>query len=373
MDEMIKKQKVLIVDDMSSNIKVLGEALRGCYDISFARSGSEALEIVAQNLPDLILLDIMMPGIDGYEVCKRLRLEKKSRDVPIIFITARDTDGDETRGFKLGAVDYITKPFNPEIVKARVKTQLELKRHRDHLSEIVRERTSQLIHSDRLATLGTISAAVVHEIKNPLFYISGNAELVQQYIESGEIDKVPEKLERIIDGTKRISLLTENLKGYSRNKGGGKLICLMSDIIKDSVNIISYRIKKANVILLCEGIADNLKVLCDFQKMSQIFVNLISNAIDAIEDGDGEVEIVAFKDNDHVIVRVKDNGPGIKNDMMENIFEPFVTSKEKTQGTGLGLFIVRHIIEEHNGTISISQNQGSGAEFIISLPYCESL
>ena len=368
MNQTLEKPKLLIVDDQSSNIKVLGETLKGLYDIWFARSGNEALKIVEENPPDLILLDIMMPGIDGYEVCRRIKSQWKGVDISIIFITAKDDAGDETKGFNLGAVDYITKPFNPDIVKARVKTHIELKRHRDHLSEIVKERTNQLIHSDRLATLGTISAAVAHEIKNPLFFISANAELVQHYISMGEFEKVQDKMSKIMEGTRRINRLIDYLKGYSRNKDNGRLICPVADVVNDSLDLIGYRLKESRVDVHCSPFQDDLKIRCDFQKISQVLVNLMGNALEAIGDRQGTIHIQALRENDSVLIRVRDNGPGIEQEKAECIFEPFITSKAKDQGTGLGLFIARHLVEEHGGKISITHNDTCGVEFTIALP-----
>lgn len=362
------KNRILIVDDQSSNIKVIGETLKGLYDIQFARSGREAMDMVDENPPDLILLDIMMPGIDGYEVCRRLKDKRKSAEIPIIFITARDDACDETKGFNLGAVDYITKPFNPDIVKARVKTHIELKRHRDHLNEIVKERTSQLIHSDRLATLGTISAAVAHEIKNPLFFISGNAELVPHYIAKGQYERVVEKVDKILEGTRRISRLVEYLKGYSRKKDSDRLICRVCDVVSDSLDLIGYRLKQSRVTVKCPPIPPDLTVRCDLQKISQVLVNLMGNALDAMGDSEGTIDIGAGKKDGDVVISVRDSGPGIDGDRVSSIFDPFVTSKPKEQGTGLGLFIARHLVEEHGGRVEITRNDGEGAEFTITLP-----
>lgn len=137
MDEKSRKQRILIVDDAPENIKILGEVLKSEYSVSFATNGENGLRIArSENPPDLILLDIIMPGLNGYEVCQRLKADEKTRNIPIIFITAMNDVEDETRGLELGAVDYITKPFSSAIVKARVRTHLELKRHRDMLENL---------------------------------------------------------------------------------------------------------------------------------------------------------------------------------------------------------------------------------------------
>ncbi|MCP4350153.1 MAG: response regulator [Desulfobacterales bacterium] len=147
MSKDLPKQKVLIVDDAPANIRLLWEMVKSEYEVSVAISGDEALEILTdhQCLPDLILLDIMMPGMDGYEVCRRLKADNRTRSIPVIFITAKNLEADETKGLDLGAVDYITKPFRPAIVKARIRTQLEVKQHRDNLEDLVEKRTAELI------------------------------------------------------------------------------------------------------------------------------------------------------------------------------------------------------------------------------------
>jgi putative two-component system response regulator len=146
MSDLYTKKKILIVDDTPVNIRVLVEALKNDYKLSIATNGKVALDYArADQPPDLILLDIMMPELDGYEVCKRLKQQEKSKEIPIIFITAMSEERNETKGLELGAVDYIVKPINQQIVKARVRTHLELKRHRDHLSELVQEKTAEIL------------------------------------------------------------------------------------------------------------------------------------------------------------------------------------------------------------------------------------
>ena len=134
MDESSQKQSVLVVDDSPENITILGALLRSDYTVRVATNGEKALKIVASdNPPDLILLDVVMPGIDGYEVCKRIKSDSRTKNIPIIFITAKSTEEDEIKGFEIGAVDYVTKPFSPVVVKARVRTHVELKKYRDFL------------------------------------------------------------------------------------------------------------------------------------------------------------------------------------------------------------------------------------------------
>ena len=145
MDEKIQGQTVLVVDDEPVNIKIFMELLRSDYTIKVATNGEKALQIALSDTPpDLILLDVIMPGIDGYEVCRRLKAEPRTKGIPVIFITAKGGEEDQSKGFELGAVDYVTKPFSPMVVKARVRTHLELKRNKDFLEWMLKERTLEM-------------------------------------------------------------------------------------------------------------------------------------------------------------------------------------------------------------------------------------
>lgn len=170
---------VLLVDDTETNIDILMETLGDDYDVSVAMDGESALESVADDQPDLILLDIMMPGMDGYEVCERLKSDNSTRKIPVIFLTAMAEEQDEAKGLALGAVDYVTKPFSPDLVRARVQNQLELKRHRDHLEELVKERTREL----ELTQEVTIeSMAALAEYRDP--DTGGHIKRTQNYVKA---------------------------------------------------------------------------------------------------------------------------------------------------------------------------------------------
>jgi len=171
------KPLLLVVDDVKTNIHILVEILRDDYKVSVAINGESALEHALTNPPDLILLDIMMPGIDGYEVCKRLKNNESTKNIPIIFLTALTEEQNEARGLQLGAVDYITKPFSPQIVKARIKNHLELKRYRDHLEDLIRERTMDLILTQD-ATIYALSTLA--EYRNP--ETGGHIKRTQYYV-----------------------------------------------------------------------------------------------------------------------------------------------------------------------------------------------
>ena len=174
------KPRILIVDDTKANILILENLLNEDYDVNSAFNGVDALDIASgAEIPDLILLDIMMPEMDGYEVCRRLKKDIATRDIPVIFVTALTDVDDEARGLSLGAVDYITKPLNPHLVRARVKNQLELKRHRDHLEELVRERTEELEITQEVTIECMASLA---ECRDP--ETGGHIKRTQNYIQA---------------------------------------------------------------------------------------------------------------------------------------------------------------------------------------------
>ncbi|CAN2042663.1 putative cyclic di-GMP phosphodiesterase VC_1348 [Candidatus Magnetomoraceae bacterium gMMP-15] len=173
-----KKQKILVVDDTPTNIDILIETLKSNYKIIAALNGEKALKLVnSKNPPDLILLDIMMPGIDGYEVCKRLKADENTKDIPVIFVTAMDEIQDEAKGLELGAVDYLTKPISPSIVKARVRNHLELKQHQDHLEDIVKERTREVELTQEVTIQSLASLA---EYRDP--ETGGHIRRTQNYV-----------------------------------------------------------------------------------------------------------------------------------------------------------------------------------------------
>ncbi|MFC1857029.1 two-component system response regulator [Thermodesulfobacteriota bacterium] len=174
------KQKVLIVDDTPENIQILMETLKGEYAIVAAINGQKALQMaVVDPIPDLILLDIMMPGLDGYQVCEKLKADDKTKNIPVIFVTAMTEEGDEQKGLDLGAVDYITKPIRPGLVKSRVRNHIELKRHRDQLEELVREKTAELVQTQD-ATINSL--ATLAEYRDP--ETGGHIKRTQNFVKA---------------------------------------------------------------------------------------------------------------------------------------------------------------------------------------------
>lgn len=262
-------------------------------------------------------------------------------------------------------------------------------RHQIYLEKTVQERTKQLLHAERLATLGTFSAGMAHEVNNPNTFIQGNVQHLQIFWKavqpilkrhagedlSGQVarfmDEVPATLEDILDGSQRISGIVDSLKKYSR--GGfetDRVVCHLSDPVYDALHLLEPIIKKSQVVLVTTIPAD-LTLYCDRQQMCQVFVNLINNAIDALEGYRISPKIIRIRGErleQHLWVRVIDNGPGVPEEAIGKLFDPFFTTKGKTKGTGLGLSIVHGIVEDHGGQVTLYSAPNTETEVLMILP-----
>lgn len=389
-----QNQTILIIDDDPLNLKLLKVRLEPVgYHIVEAVNGPEGLK-KAREKPDLILLDIMMPGMDGFEVCQRLKDDEVTREIPIIFLSGIHQKEAISTGLEMGGVDFVTKPFEARELLARVKThltiqhqELQLRNYANKLELMIEERTRQLIHADRLATLGTFSAGIAHEINNPNTFISMNVEalmlfwslagsIVERHADEDKTDRVrrfvgeiDDTLKGIQKGSQRISQIVNGLKSYAKQGGQQKERCPLINPVNDAIDLLNHRLKYKLEVEL--SIPPDLEIVCNQQEMSQVFVNLINNSIDAMDGGKGKILIKAVPKKNRVQITFNDSGPGIPESVTDRVFDPFFTTKDRARGTGLGLSVLHGIIEEHNGEISLAPANGQGAEFNIVLPMAE--
>lgn len=385
---------ILIVDDEPMILKLVGTHLsKHGYNFLEARNGEEALRR-ANERPDLILLDIGMPDIDGFETCRRLKENEVTRDIPIIFLSGDQAPNTKAMGLESGGVDYVTKPFDALELLARVNSHLtlrdreqRLRAYATQLEERVEERTRQLIHVDRLVTLGTFSAGLAHEISSPLTYLCGNIDLtrlslkmlreIAEKLAEGEktaqileaVDEMAKHLEKMREASFRISRILDSLKSYARREEPRQERCRLIDAVNDALTLLHHRLKHGVSVEL--RVSQEIEIKCDRKKISQVFINLINNSIDAMGGDSGKILIRGESVNGRVDIQVRDSGPGVPVDMADKIFAPFFTTKGQLGGIGLGLFIARTIIEEHQGTISLLPEKGTGAQFNIVLPVSE--
>jgi signal transduction histidine kinase/HPt (histidine-containing phosphotransfer) domain-containing protein len=371
---------ILIIDDVVENVSLLGEVLDGEGDIQFATSGQEGLDLAHQNPPDLILLDMMMPDMDGLQVCAALRGQAQTRDVPVIFVTARTDPVNESLALSAGAVDFIHKPIRADLVIARVRLHIELERRARELARLnqglerqVEDRTRELMDALQRAEGAARSrsdflARMSHELRTPLNAIMGLAQL-------GLRQARPEGMplphyDRILSAARHLLAVVDDLLNFSRMEAGRLHVESrpfdLRATVAQAVLMVEQEVAAKGLDLQVQGLADAAStVLGDGQRLRQVLVNLLSNALKFTAEGQIRLR-VARKGAKHVF-EVTDTGIGMSQEQMSRLFQPFEQADSSTTrrfgGTGLGLVISRHLAREMGGDIEISSTLGRGSSF----------
>lgn len=374
------KHKILIVDDKPENIRVLMEVLESDYALVAATSGQKALEMAHKEpLPDLILLDVIMPEMNGFEVCQSLKADAVTKHIPVIFVTSINEASGEETGLSAGAIDYLHKPIVPDLVRARVKNHLELKAYRDDLEKKISEETVKrmeqqelLVRQSRLAAMGEMMSAITHQWAQPLNAISMSSDMISFLLEDEHfsVDEVNHSLENIHANVNFMGQTMRDFKNYFKPNKNKQAFPLKQEI--DTVGtMLSSQLKHASITVYNE-IDSDLTIYGIPSEFKQIILNLLSNAKDAIKSqtddkGPGEIWFRANQEGNQVILKVEDTGGGIPEKIIEKVFDDYFTTKGES-GTGIGLAMTKMIVEEGmGGQISVS-NSTHGACFILSLP-----
>ncbi|MEL7331049.1 MAG: response regulator [Cyanobacteria bacterium J06560_2] len=461
---------ILIVDDNPTNLAVLAQTLKdGGYQVRVAISGENALKQIEQSKPVLVLLDVMMPGINGFETCRQLKADPLTAAIPIIFMTALTDQAQKVAGLKLGAVDYITKPFQEEEILARVRVhqqnsellrslqrrnqELEKeisKRERSEVlnrklencievstavlsdaSEYFQEAQSKVAKSEKLSALGELVAGVAHEINNPIGCITNNVEFVaehtqqllehiachqeileanrdsinppdlnkvKQHAEAIDLDYIaedfPELIQSMVTSGDRIQAISQSLRTFARSDTTEKQPYSLHEGLDGTLLILRHRLRGDGTrdgIRLKKDYGDLSAISCYPGQINQVFMNILANAIDAIdakaaekndasangevsnlstsEDYIPEIEITTLQTPEKVIITITDNAGGIPSAVQAKIFESQFTTKSAGKGTGLGLSIAHQIVTQtHQGNIECTSLVGTGTTFKILLP-----
>lgn len=391
--------RILVVDDEDNNLKAIKRLLHRDHILGFAQNGDEALRLIPDFKPDLILLDIMMPGIDGYEVCRRLKSDSKTSGIMVLLVSAKSALEDRLRGYEVGTDDYIIKPYDPEELRAKVRILLRLKNAQDelrtlnqNLEKLVEVKTRELVKKERQAIVGQMVQGIVHNLRGPVMVVHARAEIAcktaQKLLEISKddpynfqklVEKVVHNLDRLSEAVDRTDLLIDSLLAKGRQEAAGERQRLnLNDIITQEIKFLDadmdlkHGVKK--YLDLDPSIPDLYGTYSDF---SQVTYNLIKNASEAMKNlQKKELRISTRHDDENIYIIFQDTGSGISSEDLERIFDPFFTTKPGKEpdnageptGTGLGLYTCSQLMKYYGGEISAQSKLGIGTTFTISIP-----
>jgi len=360
-------KRILVVEDDRAVREGIADILEVAgYEVLTASNGEEALNMLRQQRLDLIVSDIMMPHMDGYDFYEAVHGKSEWVTIPFIFLTAKGAKEDVRLGKQLGADDYLVKPFEREdlliAVEAKLKRLEEVQRP---ALERVEQLEEQLTRSERLALLGQLAAEFAHEIKSPLSVITMQAALLQRQLGT-EDREVAEDMARIIKQGKRIGEMAQNLLEYSRRAPLAREATDIHQVLEETLAFTSYLLTKRGITLERHFDRDLPPISVDPAQMEQVFLNLIVNAAQATPY-EGKLTVSTRRVGDEVHISFADTGCGIPAENMDKIFKPYFTTKPQGEGTGLGLYVCRNIITKHHGSIEVESEVDVGTTFTIKL------
>ncbi len=362
--------KLLVVEDNPDLRAFIVSNLFETYQVEQAENGRKGLDLARRMNPDLIISDVMMPEMDGYELCREIRKDPFLSKVPIILVTSKSGGEAVEAGLEIGATDYVPKPFEMRELKARIATHLKNR----FLEKNINERET------RLTAIGQMTSAVVHDLKNPLNTIMGFTQIAQQDSEALEEKEISKNLSYVMESSARLNRMIAEIldfaKGYAPRLNSEAV--LLVPFLETTLTVHKERLSQLGISLISEHTGcENVQVSFDSDQMHRVIENIIMNSKDAFfnsshEIPDKKIRVETTYDKSRVIIRFSDNGPGISEEIKTSIFEPFTTTGKKT-GVGLGLSTVRNIVSAHSGTISVeTDGKKGGAVFELTFPVVQS-
>lgn len=420
-----KNGSILVVDDQPNNLKVISSVLNEEYNLSIANSGEKALKILDKIKPDLILLDIMMPDMDGYEVCKRIKMQSHLQEIPIIFLTAKTDIEDIIKGFDLGAVDYITKPFNIKEVKVRInnhlnlafakniiieqknelekynkqleETQLELEKRNEDLiiaHDAVEEHAARIVRMNQVLMESEYNlkeankdlkksnsekdkffSIIAHDLKSPFSGLLGLLEMLDNNESDFTESERKDVISTLYNSSKNVYSLINNLLEWSRMQQNSIQFSpeevYVSDIITSVIELSEFKAKEKNISII-NIIPDNTRITVDPMMIATVFRNLISNAIKFSNERTTITLEAEDLDEKFYEFSVIDEGTGIDDIIKNKLFkiDEHITNvgTNNESGTGLGLILCKEFINKHGGEIGVESEVGKGSRFYFTLP-----
>jgi signal transduction histidine kinase len=388
--------KVLIAeDDPISRALLQGHLQKWGHDVTAATTGGEAWRLFEAGSYPLVVSDWMMPEMDGPELVRRIRACPRSGYVYVILLTARAQKADVVLGMEAGADDFVTKPFDREELRVRLRAGERIVQLEHTLAEqnlALREAQAALVQNEKLASLGRVAAGVAHEINNPIAYVTNNVTVLRRDMQAAlevldayaagraaEAARIGEETDlayfrahfgrtcdKTLEGLQRVRDIVRNLRDFARLDEAEFKEADLNAALDSAVEILRYEIKNKDI-RLEKDLRPLPPVPCHSGKINQVFLNLLANAVQACERG-GRVTARTRAEGDGVVIEVEDNGSGIRPEHRARLFEPFFTTKPVGQGTGLGLSVSFGIVRDHGGAIEVESEVGRGSTFRVRLP-----
>ena len=367
---------ILIVDDNPTNLGVLFNALNQAnFKVLVAEDGERALGQIDRTKPDVILLDVLMPGIDGFETCRRLKASDAANDIPVIFMTALSDTVDKIKGFEAGGVDYITKPLQHEEVLARVKAHLmirQLQQQLEERNELLNEKNREL--EELNGSKDKFFSIIAHDLRSPFTGFLGLTQFIVENIDDWGKDKIKDITEKLHEAAENLYALLGNLLTWSRIQRGmvehTPTAFDVADVVSRNLSLFASNAKQKKI--TCESsIPSGTAVYADPQMVDTVIRNLLSNALKFTTTG-GTITITAAQPGEQVHLSVADTGIGIPDNKIGQMFR--IDAKYKRagtageQGTGLGLILCKELVEKNGGTIRVDSIVKQGTTFTFSLP-----
>jgi len=366
---------LLLVDDEADFRAAIARRLeRRGICVHQAGDGPCCLDLLEKVDVNVIVLDVKMPGMSGIEVLKRIK--ERYSNIEVILLTGQATALDGVEGIKAGAFDYLTKPIEFEHLFEKIKQaydrivrQVEKRR----AAEFKAKMEQQMITTERLASLGTLAVGVAHEINNPLAIIHESAGWMRQLLDRKELTDFPlrpafekaiGKIETAVDRSRRI---THQLLGFVKRENSFATAVNLSELAGEAVDLVRREVLEKDIEIVKEIDTARVEIRSDPYQLRQVLINLLSNAIHATSPG-GRITLIVEDRGDSAAVKIQDTGTGIPRENLDKIFEPFFSTKKPGEGTGLGLYVSRGIVEKLGGQIQVESQLGRGSVFSIRLP-----
>ncbi|MBW1687400.1 MAG: response regulator [Deltaproteobacteria bacterium] len=413
--------EVLICEDNADMRRLLSFLIGREFRVRVAPNGREGLKMVRELAPDLVLTDVMMPEMSGTELCREIKGNPKTQGIPVVLVTSKAEREMKIEGLELGADDYVTKPFHPRELLARVRSLVKLHGLQEQLAtqnellkstnvelqatlEELREAGVQLVQAERLAAVGELAAGLAHEVNNPMNFATNALRTLRGYVEDvcsvtemvaaidwsdrdaldahvRELEKLKERLEFddvtdslgelveiVTQGLDRTQRLVSDLRDFASPGDDRRTDVDLARGLQTTAQLVKHTLREAGVELQMEVPEGLPFVEGDARALNQVFLNLLKNAAEALHGRGGAVCVSASSEGGSVLVQVRDDGPGIAADLLPKLFEPFYSTKQAGRGTGLGLSISRRVVADHGGTIEVSSEPGEGTTFVVTLP-----